>query len=122
MNTYETMSDFEINTAVTALVNDCSNWGLNETEFYHCGIDGSGYYSQPILDYCNDPLHAWPVIADNEISLMRDTSTNDVWEAVYKGWHTTCGFQSRVSPQGHYICENPLRAAMIVYLMMSDNS
>lgn len=105
---YENATDFEINSAVTAYINNCAAWELNDAEFYHCGIDGSAYYSIPILDYCNNPADAWPIIQSAKISLIK--TDDDCWTAFeWKNdeneiWH-----------------KNPLRSAMIVYLMMNED-
>ena len=73
---------------------------------------GRGY------EYCNNISDAWPIIDENEISLFRDVSTNDVWEAIGKAWYTVHGIRSRVNADS--ISKNPLRAAMIVYLLMNE--
>ncbi|EIV2913297.1 DUF2591 family protein [Serratia marcescens] len=56
-------------------------------------------------DYCNNPADAWPIIMENKISI-------NYWregklEADKYGCHIARD-------------ENPLRAAMIVFLMMKD--
>ena len=101
----EDMTDFEINANVTALDYGCENWEFNGVEFYHCGIDGSCYFSQPVIDYCNNPSEAWPIIIKN--SIVIEPRENKSSLAYLKG----------DAP-----CEdkNPLRAAMIVYLMMNE--
>lgn len=101
---YESMSDHRINALVTSSVFGCEEWECNDAEFYHCGIDGSGYYSQPILDYCNNPADAWLVIIENEIGINK-LKCEKFWIADKSG--------------GYVRDENPLRAAMIVFLMMN---
>lgn len=110
MSEWQNKSDFEINTAVTSFVHGCEKWEFNDTEFYHCGIDGSGYYSQSILDYCNNPSDAWPIIVENQISLLN--SDNDLWSA--QKWVSN----KRISHE-FVRGRNALRAAMIVYLEMN---
>ena len=102
MSKYAEMSDTEINKLVANKQHDYS------------------IYNKP--DYCNNPEDAWPIILEAEISLIRDVSTNDVWEAVPKGWYTENGFISNVNGDLCFIDKNPLRAAMIVYLMMEDEA
>ncbi|AUR88322.1 NinX [Vibrio phage 1.112.O._10N.286.46.B11] len=108
---YEEMSDFEINSAVTSILYNCKGWELNWTNscFFHCGIDGSGYYSQSINDYCNNPSDAWPVIVDNEINIeFQDGGFVNAWVDNDSG-----SFESQIQ-------KNPLRAAMICFLKMKD--
>lgn len=59
------------------------------------------------IDYCNNPSDAWPIIESNRISI-RNRYEGD-WKAENE-WG-----ESRF----HVAC-NPLRAAMIVFLMMQD--
>ena len=118
---YDNMTDFEINKAVA----DCTNTSYT-TKFYPKKKDQrpSGYLEvdglcgRSRLDYCNNPSDGWPIIVDNEISLLRDVSTNDVWEAVGKAWYTVEGLDSKGGTI--HIDNNPLRAAMIVFLMMQE--
>jgi hypothetical protein len=62
------------------------------------------------FDPCNDPTDAWPIILESEISLdPRRRIKRLPWMAE--------GGCNQV-----YFCDkNPLRAAMIVYLMMQAN-
>lgn len=118
MSHYEDMIDLDINANVTALEYGCGDWEFNGVEFYHCGIDGSGYFSQPVIDYCNNPAESWPIMMKNKITVIdffneyiavHDIQFNDnehsdsVAEWVLEARH-----------------KNPLRAAMIVYLKMND--
>jgi hypothetical protein len=57
-----------------------------------------------IYDPCNNPGDAWPVIFDNLIGLTPSLS-GDIWEA---------------DKHYSYRDKNPLRAAMIVFLMIKD--
>ena len=114
---YESMSDFEINTMVTSVVFECDGWECNDAELYHCGVDGSDYYSQPILHYCNNPADAWSIIIKSEITII---NLGDECMAVH-------GFQLIDDEYRDCIADwslearskNPLRAAMIVFLMMN---
>ncbi len=60
-----------------------------------------------MADYCNNPLGAWPIILENKINIAFAASSDE----------------SQASA-GFYCCmdKNPLRAAMIVYLMMEDEA
>lgn len=108
MSIYENMIDLDINAHVTALEHNCGDWEFNGVEFYHCGIDGSGYFSQPVIDYCNSPSDAWPIIINNKVGIeFRDhKSLNPI--------------AKRFGSNSHNVAdENLLRAAMIVYLEMN---
>ena len=109
MKNYEEMSDFEINMSVTCEVFICHGWSISDSggSFYHCGIDGSGYFIQHVIDYCNNPSDAWPIIMRNKISIFPTGLESDIWRA--ESYFIDCVKHS-----------NPLRAAMIVFLMMQD--
>ncbi|EMH4108081.1 DUF2591 family protein [Serratia marcescens] len=117
MTDYSKMSDKEINHSVLAIFEpDIEHMmlGGNETHFYHCGITGDGYHQIDIPDYCNNPADAWPIILSEKI-MLSPRCANDEWKAqIYLG---------RVDIFDNYASawnENPLRAAMIVFLMMKD--
>jgi len=66
-------------------------------------------------DYCNNPSDAWPIIFQNDI-MLNPSCADSLWKAEQG---------LRVKPSGFYSVAtaydtNPLRAAMIVYLMMKD--
>lgn len=97
MKNYEEMRDFEINCRVHAYVMQIS--GLN---------------SFKAKDYCNNPDDAWPIIVKYEIDVIQNNgqdcplATNSA-VMMFRG-------------DDVFICqhENPLRAAMIVFLMMNE--
>lgn len=73
--------------------------------------------NKTLVDYCNNPADAWPIILNNGINVFTDMIP-----------HGLLG-QARASvispepPNSECIIAkdaNPLRAAMIVYLMMQD--
>ncbi|QRD99791.1 phage protein NinX family protein [Salmonella enterica] len=98
MKNYEEMSDFEINCRVHAEVMQIS--GLN---------------SFKAKDYCNNPADAWPIIVEHEIDVIQNNgqdcalATNSA-VMMFRG-------------DDVFICqhENPLRAAMIVFLKMNED-
>ena len=69
----------------------------------------AGALTMPLPDYCNNPSDAWPIILDSKIAVLP--------------WNSN-GWQSFVMKDGeHHLMvwhKNPLRAAMIVFLMMSE--
>ncbi|QNC78725.1 phage protein NinX family protein [Klebsiella quasipneumoniae] len=115
---YSKMSDFEINAMVhfgnqpqfkieNGYVSFLNDNGL-KTGF------GKYYYSYNFPDYCNNPVDAWPIIDENNITIINDNpslrfavsevaayfnGSNHIWSA-------------------H---ENGLRAAMITFLKMQES-
>ncbi|MGP1101992.1 phage protein NinX family protein [Serratia sp. CY68630] len=98
MTDYSKMSDFEINKAVAEITGDSKpkveEWGI----------------SRITPDYCDNPAYAWPIIEQNYISLTFDgiswDASSSLKEITYNAWKT--------HPY------QPLRLAMIVFLMMKD--
>ena len=117
MTNWQEKRDIEINAEVTAIVKNCGAWEFNGRNFYHCGIDGSGYFAQDIIRYCESPSDAWKIIVENKISIMND---GDTWEA-------SVDFDGDLEKHGTgetlsmYYDKNPLRAAMIVFLMIHED-
>lgn len=94
MKNYSEMSDFEINKEVAIAT------GLDLS-----GVTQENYWMYNMKDYCNSWADAGPIIEKFRITIDSDT---DVWFASDdKHCHT------------HY---NPLRAAMIVFLMMMKDN
>lgn len=108
---YEEVSDFEINRSVA--INrggyqgpvDHMTHGVKESDRVSSGL----FYTE--RDYCNNPSDAWPIICEVRLAIM---PWND------REW------QSFVMINGEPVhrtrCENPLRAAMIVFLMMQEDA
>lgn len=97
---YEEMSDDEINHEVAKHSFDAA-W-LDR----HYGKEGM------VPDYCNNVEDAWPVIFESGISLCKPNSYHDEWSCFLRD---SIGFVSNIVYH-----ERPLRAAMIVFLMMKD--
>ena len=97
---YEEMSDDEINYEVAKHSFD-EAW-LER----HYGKEGM------VPDYCNKWEDAGPVIFENGISLCKPNSYRDEWSCFLRD---SIGFVSNIVYH-----ERPLRAAMVVYLMMKD--
>jgi len=90
---YSKLSDFEINEVVSmALLSQSKN---PESKYVAIG------------NYCNSWADAGPIIVANRITLM-PASTGDKWMAQ--------AFEYAIAD----VSINPLRAAMIVYLMMQE--
>lgn len=116
MNNYAEMSDFEINNLV---YNKVKNLGYilkftgNDNIEWHKDGDviktGKVEYSRNGLhDYCNNIADAWPIIFENRITV-------NPYDNPPEGWFSTYDTSFFIDD------ENPLRAAMIVYLMMKDS-
>lgn len=69
------------------------------------------------FDPCNNPADAWPIITGNYISLMYEESLGK-WCAGKPYWVDGCEWQLDID----VIDENPLRAAMIVFLQMQESA
>jgi hypothetical protein len=124
MTDYESMSDFEINKAVAVALGykpepddeyrAMSMIGLStkpdESVMWY---EGKTYRS---ADYCNNPSDAWPIIVESGISMIRVQGSD------YCGMHAGLSFRDGMTSDHAYHSENPLRAAMIVYLMMMEKN
>ena len=107
---YEQASDFEINKAVGLSIG-LKPWDLqiasDDTALIHeLGREGV-YYGRARFDPCNNPSDAWPIIIENKICIDNSILI-DGWRAKHT-WKEV-----------GYLDENPLRAVMIVYLMMGE--
>ena len=108
---YSKMSDFEINSAVSMAMR------------IHSASPESKYVV--INDYCNNPADAWPIIAESKITML---ACDDLWIACPSGSvidGDTSESQSLMYVNSWSKCPcmsdiNPLRAAMIVFLMMQE--
>lgn len=111
---YSKLSDLDINIKVFKLTekfkNECEDidFDINKNEL-HWG-DGANWHK---FDPCNNPSDSWPIIVENKITT---TPSGDEWMAN----NFTPSPLGRFNVQSHSYDKNPLRAAMIVYLMMQD--
>lgn len=115
MTDYSKMSDFEINCEVLEVFNpDIKHMSLSGDSacFYDCGPTGDGWNQIDIPNYCNNPADAWPIIVENGISLdcIVVNRHEKTWRAQFKPAYV----------KHHMNDKNPLRAAMIVFLMMQE--
>ena len=104
---YEEMSDLQINLLVANAigVDAAENSGvIFGTVRHECRnvVSVIG-----VVDYCNNPSDAWPIIVGKRINVYASEGPD------FMPWMAGCaGFVS-----SH---KNPLRAAMIVFLMMQE--
>ena len=106
---YEEMSDFEINKQVA--INRGGYQG--HVEHMQHGVKESDRASHGLLfterDYCNNPSDAWPIIVANRINVYASEGPD------FMPWMAGCGGMVASN-------RNPLRAAMIVFLMMQEQA
>ena len=113
MKDYSKMSDFEINKAVAI------NRGGYQGHVKHMehGVKESDRDSHGIFyferDYCNNPSDAWPIMKESLIGVTPDE--DGVTMRFYGDWTARAHCKNL-----QFTDKNPLRAAMIVYLMMKD--
>lgn len=123
---YSQLSDFEINKRVCDVfwpdINkspECNNKTFPQNSSVVYMDNGYGGFSR---DYCNNPEDAWPIISGNKLSII---NADDKWLCIPEDTAvdgiTGDDVQMIYSGDGH-IHANPLRAAMIVFLMMQDNN
>lgn len=113
---YSKMSDTEVAQKVFFwLSNDfCPNGGLA-----HINKDGFFFFDNGNVkrkfDPCNNPADAWPIIAGNEISLI-SRCANGEWKA-----QLHLGKDDIFDNYASCWDKKPLKAAMIVFLMMQES-
>ena len=78
-------------------------------------LNGASHKTRVLKDYCNNPSNAWPIILENRIRLSPNP-TSELWTAendiiLYPFENGGMNFVEH---------KNPLRAAMIVFLMMGE--
>lgn len=117
MKNYHEMTDYEINVRVATLLGEnpwetqCINFGGTKSSvpvgFGNCMHN---------VDYCNNPSDAWPIIFDNKIAvapyILGESSVD------YKEFKGKWFAMSLVDESWDDL--NPLRAAMIVFLMIKE--
>lgn len=121
MTDYSKMSDFEINCLVAEMI----GYRPLDAELGYAGLQEEGDITAAIVRGknrigafypCDNPSDAWPIIYQNRISIMFD-GTSPEYEGEYNEW---CDAISSCQRFGVQHQSNPLRAAMIVFLMMKD--
>lgn len=119
MNKYEQMSDFEINKAVAKIC--CPDSYEVNSGYVSVRREGIDLFDNLItyrceVDYCNNPNDAFPIMLKHEIAISpygfgkefpNYEEYKDMWFAMKdKDWYIDD--------------KNPLRAAMIIFLMMKE--
>lgn len=110
---YSKMSDFEINLAVAhiAIGSGGYDWSSDKKEVYLAAMDGGEFLPNAYFKPCNNPADAWPIIIANKINIRFGA----------EGFRHEAQFiqYGRESVEAYH--ENPLRAAMIVFLKMQES-
>lgn len=104
MKNYEEMSDFEINKRVFKVI-----VGSKPLGYLH-NADGRSVY-----DYCNNPADAWPIIDENNITIINDHPSMRLAVNDASGYYN--GFSGIIAS----FDENGFRAAMIVFLKINED-
>lgn len=106
---YAEMSDFEINRKVLAIASGAKPLGYaHNADKRSAGVVKSNQYHW--YDYCNSWADAGPIIEREKINIEYRNDCNGFWLAGLgsgKGSHA-------------FLQKKPLRAAMIVFLMMQE--
>ena len=113
---YEEMSDLQVNLLVANAigVDAAENSGVVFGAVKHEGENVVSVIG--VVDYCNNPSDAWPVILANRI-MLNPYCADDLWKA-----EVPCGFDGLVKTYATCYHHNPLRAAMIAFLMMQEKA
>lgn len=128
---YSKMSDFEINKRVAIALDidmhfyipeseDSFQPGFLPTELGPIWQTSAGFVGEftvsngNVFNPCNNPADAWPIISESRITVMIDNTTNDWSAALVQDFCDTSAFK-------YSKChKNPLRAAMVTFLMMHE--
>lgn len=115
---YSKLSDFEINRAVAIAI----GFHPDECDIAKRGTPSVGVewnedtgYATKTFDPCSDPADAWPIIYRHKISIEFDGDNSTEPQTTWchaRNMYRSCGINYQ---------SNPLRAAMIVFLMMQDS-
>ncbi|WP_048339156.1 phage protein NinX family protein [Enterobacter hormaechei] len=120
---YSKMSDADLNASVMEVLSDgnqSSRLGtgsaielLHQVNTVEFGEHIEREEAYATFDPCNNPADAWPIITENKISIyaMSEADKRGGWGA--EAFHPN---------EAYSFNDNPLRAAMIVYLMMQESA
>lgn len=104
---YSKMSDFEINLQVNRALG-MKHYPNEEKQVVEMFGD------VVIFDPCNNPADAWPIITENNISIILDNPTMPCATANARDLFDDA------DPIVSVVYDKPLRAAMIVYLQLQE--
>ncbi|ELX2275701.1 TPA: phage protein NinX family protein [Yersinia enterocolitica] len=110
MKDYSAMSDFYINVNVSLELFEGSSGGDASRIATWCACKEGGEYG--LFDPCNNPVDAWPIIFRERITLTP--------KVIGYEWDAISPVILNDDIEHLHTDKNPLRAAMIVFLMMKD--
>lgn len=121
---YSQLSDFEINKRIAETVYSievvADDFYAKDVPFaYHRDEQVFIFIDEPLsgawrsYNPCHNPADAWPIIVNNQISLMYEEAIGK-WCAGKPYWVDGCEWQLDIDVME----ANPLRAAMVFFLMM----
>lgn len=110
---YSQLSDQEINIQVARIMHPERE--VIESKSRPPSACVIGHLPSKWLDYCNNPADAWPIIMGSMISVCAYKRANPGMKAV--SWWEADSFGEHITRD-----DNPLRAAMIVFLMLQEQS
>lgn len=105
---YSKMSDQEINLAVARIIHP----DLNPIESKARPPSVCFPDMHEWVDYCNHPANSWPIIVENKITVHAPMQHDEPQEWLAFDVHDS---------DTDFKDKNPLRAAMIVFLMMQES-
>ena len=121
---YSQLSDFEINVAVFGAIHNGSpdykegeNGAMVFISFEGDIVNGDAVeveVERGSFNPCANPADAWPIITENNISIILDNPSMPCATDNARDLFDDAG------PNVGVAYDNPLRAAMIVFLMMQD--
>lgn len=105
MKDYSAMTDFEINRKILEISSGTKALGYP----HNADSRSAGTLQYHWYDYCNNPADAWPIILQHKINIDHRASIK-------------AGAMAKLSGNNeiYAVNDNPLRAAMEVYLMAMD--
>lgn len=98
---------------------DMEDWQINKAVAEKLGLE-KAVRKETYRDYCNDPEHAWPIIVDKKIEVGPQFQSK-LWRAAWRNEENPFTWEESF-PDIIAIHENPLRAAMIVFLVVNDEA
>lgn len=110
---YSKMSDQEINMAIAEII--FPDYKVIESKSKPPSACVISHLPSKWVDYCNNPADAWPIIVENNITIINDKNcfpraTNDSFLFINDQFDDCI----------HWCDRNLLKAAMVVFLMMQE--
>lgn len=116
---YSVLHDAEINMKV------CSALGLGLSSYARIIRQDDATIllddNKTLVDYCNNPADAWPIITENRIAIIPDSAEGE-WVAFNEFTLYEGDWMFASDPAHHSNGKNPLRCAMESFLMMQESA